>query len=142
MLFYMLYSMFWPILLIFASNSKIGKMLLQVFYILFFYFMGEVVSYFIHGIVPGSVIGMMLLFLSLAFKLVHPDKVKRIANVLTQNMGFFFLPAGVGLMNMFGLLSHYWLVILVVCLVSTLLVIVSVALVQERFEKAGERKVK
>ncbi|WP_080905738.1 CidA/LrgA family protein [Parabacteroides sp. Marseille-P3160] len=110
-------------------------MLSQVFYVLFFYFMGEVISYFTYGIVPGSVIGMILLFLSLAFKLVHPDKVKRVANLLTQNMGFFFLPAGVGLMNMFGLLSKHWVVILTICMASTIMVIASVALVQEHWER-------
>ena len=41
-------------------------MLLQVFYILFFYFVGECISQCIHGFIPGSVIGMVLLFLALA----------------------------------------------------------------------------
>ena len=47
-------------------------MLLQVFHILFFYFVGECISHFIHGFIPGSVIGMVLLFLALAFKVVKP----------------------------------------------------------------------
>ena len=43
-------------------------MLIEAFYILFFYFTGEFISYFIDGFIPGSVIGMVLLFLALAFK--------------------------------------------------------------------------
>ena len=74
-------------------------MLTEAFYILFFYFTGEFISYFIDGFIPGSVIGMVLLFLALAFKKVKPEKVKRLSTVLTQNMGLFFVPAGVGLMN-------------------------------------------
>ena len=71
-------------------------MLTEAFYILFFYFTGEFISYFIDGFIPGSVIGMVLLFLALAFKKVKPEKVKRLSTVLTQNMGLFFVPAGVG----------------------------------------------
>ena len=79
-------------------------MLTEAFYILFFYFTGEFISYFIDGFIPGSVIGMVLLFLALAFKKVKPEKVKRLSTVLTQNMGLFFVPAGVGLMNSFGII--------------------------------------
>lgn len=110
-------------------------MLTQMFYILFFYFTGEFISYFIDGFIPGSVIGMVLLFLALAFKWVKPEKVQRISTLLTQNMGLFFLPAGVGLMNALGVISEYWAVILTASVVSTILVIASVALVQQKLEK-------
>lgn len=110
-------------------------MLLQVFYILFFYFVGECISQYIHGFIPGSVIGMVLLFLALAFKVVKPCHVNKISKLLTDNMGLFFLPAGVGLMTSIGVISHYWAVILISCVISTILVIASVALVQQNFEK-------
>ena len=111
-------------------------MLLQVFYILFFYFIGECISQCIHGFIPGSVIGMVLLFLALAFKVVKPCHVNKISKLLTDNMGLFFLPAGVGLMTSIGVISHYWAVILISCVISTILVIASVALVQQNFEKS------
>lgn len=112
-------------------------MLIEAFYILFFYFTGEFISYFIDGFVPGSVIGMVLLFLALAFKLVKPTKVKKLSTVLTENMGLFFLPAGVGLMNSLGFISRYWVVIVTASVVSTVLVIATVAIVQEKLEKNG-----
>ena len=110
-------------------------MLLQVFYILFFYFIGEVISYGINGFIQGSVIGMVLLFLALAFKRVKPEHVNKVSKVLTDNMGLFFLPAGVGLMGSLNILSASWAVILTACVVSTILVIATVALIQEGFEK-------
>ena len=61
-------------------------MLIEAFYILFFYFTGEFISYFIDGFIPGSVIGMVLLFLALAFKVVKPNKVKKLSTLLTENM--------------------------------------------------------
>ncbi len=114
-------------------------MLIEVFYILFFYFTGECISYFIDGFIPGSVIGMMLLFVALAFKIVKPIKVKKISTLLTENMGLFFLPAGVGLMNALGVISQYWLVIVTASVVSTVLVIATVALLQQKLEKKEER---
>lgn len=113
-------------------------MLKEIFYILFFYFTGEFISYFIDGFIPGSVIGMILLFLALLFKWVKPAKVKKISTLLTDNMALFFLPAGVGLMNSLGILSHYWTVILTASVVSTILVIVTVALVQQKMGKETE----
>lgn len=110
-------------------------MLTEVFYILFFYFTGEFISYFIDGFIPGSVIGMVLLFLALAFKKVKPAKVQRISRLLTQYMGLFFIPAGVGLMSAVDILSQYWAVILTASVVSTILVIASVAWVQQKMEK-------
>lgn len=110
-------------------------MITEAFYILFFFFSGEFISSFINGFIPGSVIGMILLFLALAFKIVKPIKVKRISTVLTQNMGLFFIPAGVGLMNSLGIISQYWTVILTASVVSTILVIITVAWIQQSLEK-------
>ena len=110
-------------------------MLIEAFYILFFYFTGEFISYVIDGFIPGSVIGMVLLFLALAFKVVKPNKVKKLSTLLTENMGLFFLPAGVGLMNSLGIISQYWVVIVTASVVSTILVIASVALIQQKLGK-------
>ena len=110
-------------------------MLIEAFYILFFYFTGEFISYFIDGFIPGSVIGMVLLFLALAFKVVKPNKVKKLSTLLTENMGLFFLPAGVGLMNSLGIISQYWVVIVTASAISTILVIASVALIQQKLGK-------
>ena len=112
-------------------------MLKEAFYILFFYFTGEFISYFIDGFIPGSVIGMVLLFVALAFKKIKPTHVKRISTALTQNMGLFFVPAGVGLMNSLGIISEYWAVIVTASVVSTILVIACVGLTQQTFEKRG-----
>ncbi len=114
-------------------------MLIEAFYILFFYFTGEFISYFIDGFIPGSVIGMVLLFLALAFKVVKPEKVKKVSILLTENMGLFFLPAGVGLMNSLGIISRYWTVIVTASVVSTLLVIASVALIQQKLGKETDK---
>lgn len=114
------------------------KMVKGIFIILLFYFLGEAVSYFISGFIPGNIIGMILLFLSLYFKLFDAEKVKDVANAFTRNMAIFFIPAGAGLLGSYGLISKFWMSILIVCSVSTILVIAVVAIIQQQME--GRKK--
>lgn len=114
------------------------KMVKGIFFILLFYFVGECVSYLIKGFIPGSIVGMLLMFSALYFKFISPDNVKDVANVFTKNMAIFFIPAGAGLLTSFGVLSKFWTSIIVVCSISTVLVIIVVALVQQKME--GRKK--
>ena len=100
--------------------------------IMLFYFLGEFLSFLINGIVPGSVCGMVLLFLSLLLKFVKPRDV---SNALTQNMALFFVPAGVGLMASFDLISRYWAALLIVSVVTTAVIIAVVGYMQDKLEK-------
>lgn len=106
-----------------------------IFIILLFYFIGECVSYLIKGFIPGSILGMMLLFLSLYLKIVKADSVESTANAITKNMAIFFIPSGAGLMTSFGVLSKFWASIIITCSVSTILVIAVVGIIQQQMEK-------
>jgi holin-like protein len=110
------------------------------FYILLFYFLGEMFSFLIHGFIPGSVIGMILLFLCLFFKILKPDNIKDVSTVITKNMAVFFVPAGVGLMVYVELFSKSMATIITAIAVSTVLTIITVGLIQESFEKSRTRK--
>lgn len=111
------------------------RMVKGICLILLFYFIGQCVSYLIKGFVPGSIIGMILLFLALYFKVVSPDKVSEVANAFTKNMAIFFIPAGAGLLGAYGVISQFWVSILIVCSISTILVIAAVGLFQQNMEK-------
>ena len=105
------------------------------FYILFFYFLGELLSILIKGFLPGSVIGTILLFLSLFFKILNPENVRSAATTITKNMAVFFVPAAVGLMAYGELVSKNLVAIVLAISVSTILTIITVALIQEQLEK-------
>ncbi len=96
---------------------------------------GNLVSLAINGLVPGSVIGMLLMFAGLQSKIIRPEWVAITANGLTRNMALFFVPAGVGVMVAFDILAKSWLEIAVITIVSTILVIASVGLTQQRMER-------
>lgn len=110
-------------------------MLSGIFIILFFFVLGELAGWLINGFIPGSVIGMILLFVALCLKIVKPERIKPVAGFLCDNMALFFVPAGVGIVNALDILSQYWQAVLVACAVSTIVVIVVVASVQQWFEK-------
>lgn len=105
-----------------------------LFLILLFYLLGCLISALIGNFVPGSVIGMVLLFAALSLKWVRPGAVKRVSSFLLDNMMLFFVPVGVGLITSYTLLSRYMLAIIVASLVSTVLVIAVVGLVEQKLE--------
>jgi len=77
--------------------------------ILGFLAVGEVVSILIGHFLPGSVIGMVLLFLALCFKLVRPEWVKDVAKFLTDNMTIFFVPPFMGILEQWGVIRmNFW----------------------------------
>ena len=106
-------------------------MLGGIFIIMAFYLLGECCAWLINGFVPGSVLGMMFLFLALSMRWVKPERVRPVARFLCDNMAFFFLPAGVGIITSMDVLSRYWDVVLVVGTVTTLLVLIVVAVLQQ-----------
>lgn len=114
-------------------------MLSGIFIVLFFFVLGEGVGWLIGGFIPGSVIGMVLLFAALCMKIVKPDHIKPVARFLCDNMALFFVPAGVGIVNAMDILSRYWEAVLVACAVSTVIVIVVVASLQQWMEKHRNR---
>ncbi|MFR9166444.1 MAG: CidA/LrgA family protein [Dysgonomonas sp.] len=110
-------------------------MIKGIFFILLFYFIGECISYLINNFIPGSIIGMVLFFLALNLKIVKSDDVKDVAGAFTRNMAIFFIPASAGLLSSLGIISKFWLSIIVVCSVSTILVIAVVGIIQQKMEK-------
>ena len=113
--------------------------LLGFLIILFFWALGTAVSILIDNLIPGSVVGMLLLFAALCFKLVRPEQVRVVANFLTKNMSLFFVPAAVGLMEHLEVLKNGWTFILVASVISTLAVMVVVALIQQKSDGSASK---
>ena len=73
--------------------------------------------------VPSSIIGMLLLAFSLKAGVVRLEWVDKLSEFLVHNLGFFFVPAGVGLMNCLGLIADQWVPIVVAAVGSTIVII-------------------
>lgn len=70
---------------------------------------------------PASVIGMVLLLILLLIRALKVDHIREKSDFLLSNMAFFFIPAGVSIINYFDILASNLIPLLVICLVSTLL---------------------
>ncbi|MDR0199233.1 MAG: CidA/LrgA family protein [Streptococcaceae bacterium] len=94
------------------------KIYLQILIILLFSFVGEILSDALHLPIPGSIIGMILLFLALQTGLLKVKQVDTVGNFMLNNMTILFLPAGVGILAKWPLISHFWWQIVVIILVA------------------------
>lgn len=97
------------------------KIYLQLLIIFGFSYIGNVISNAFDLPVPGPIIGMLLLFLALQFKLLEFKNVDAAGSFLINNMTILFLPAGVGIMAKWGLISHFWLQILLIVVVALII---------------------
>lgn len=111
----------------------------QFFLILLFYAIGTLLSRLIGDLIPGSVLGMFLLFFSLKMGWVKSSAVREVSHFLASIMGLLFIPAGVGLVTQFAVLRSSWHIILVAMVISTILVMGVVGLLQEYFEKGIDK---
>ncbi len=107
--------------------------------VLLILFLGEVISYAINFPIPGSVIGMILLFMLLYFNLMKLHRVEKVSAFLLANLSFFFIPPGVKLIASFDLLKGKWLKIIFICFFTTLLVMTTTAYTVNKLMKSGEK---
>lgn len=90
---------------------------------------GELLVLLLNLPVPGPVIGMLLLFVTLAVRGGAPRSVRETAQGLLRHLSLLFVPAGVGVMVHSGRIASEWLPILVALVLSTAATIVATALV-------------
>lgn len=88
---------------------------------------GVTIQKFTDVSVPGSVIGMLILFFTLVIGIVKVEWVKPGATLFIRYMILLFVPVSVGLMQHFDLLLANALPILASAVGGTLIVLVSLA---------------
>ncbi|MDT2741721.1 CidA/LrgA family protein [Lactococcus garvieae] len=94
------------------------KIYFQLLIIFGFSFVGDTLSNSLHLPVPGSILGMIFLFLALQFKVLKFTDVDEVGSFLINNMTILFLPAGVGIMAKWSLISNFWWQIAVIVLLA------------------------
>jgi len=76
--------------------------------------------------IPGSIIGMLILFTLLSLQILPAKWVKPSSYLLIRYMALLFVPIGVGVMQYYDVLTAQFGPIVVSCLVSTFVVMVVV----------------
>lgn len=105
--------------------------LLQLAVIFMFLAAGELVVWATAVPVPSSIIGMLLLTLSLQAGIIKPRHVEGAAEFLVGNLGFFFVPAGVALMTCLNLISGQWGAIIAAAAGSTVIVLAVTGIIHQ-----------
>ena len=110
--------------------------------LLVYQLVGEVAVVFLGLPVPGPVLGMLMLFLTLMIRGGAGPGLGAAANGLLSHLSLLFVPAGVGMMVHFDRIAAEWLPILAGQVVSTLIAMVVTAGVMQgahRLFRARER---
>ena len=89
---------------------------------------GDALSFLLQGALPGNVLGLILLLLALILGWVRLHHVARTADFLLQNMAFFFLPACLGVLEIFTQIKSEILAMIAVCVLTTLCTAAATAL--------------
>ncbi|MFS9172238.1 CidA/LrgA family protein [Streptococcus sanguinis] len=114
------------------------KLYVQLMIIFMISLVGEGISSVFHLPVPGSIIGLVLLFLALQFKILRLRHISMVGNFLLANMTILFLPPAVGIMDKFQVIAPYLLPIILIVLGAIVLnvcvIAVVVQLLKTRFE--------
>lgn len=97
--------------------------------------LGELFIYLSGIPLPGSVVGMLFLTLFLKLKWIKLEWIKGISDFLISNMGFFFVPAGVGLMLCLDIIKAELWPIVIATVVSTILVLATTGWVHQLIRK-------
>lgn len=112
--------------------AETGWRYLRAFIILYLcLFAGNIIVVLLPFSVPGSIAGMLLLFVLLALQILPAHWVQPGCTLLMKNMTMLFLPIGIGVMNYYDTLSAQLLPILIACVVSTFVAMCAVALSSE-----------
>ena len=109
-------------------------MLAAITVLLVYQLVGEVIVQAAGLPVPGPVVGMLLLFLSLALRNGVPQRLQDTAQTLLSHLSLLFVPAGVGVMLHFHRLEAEWLPISVALVASTVITIGVTALVMRALQ--------
>lgn len=101
---------------------------------------GELLTELFQLPLPGSLIGMVLLTTLLEMKIIKVEGIKQICNFLVDNMAFFFVPAGVGVILYLDLIQANIWAIAAISVITTLVVLFTVGKIFQKTESRKENK--
>lgn len=115
------------------------KYLRELLIIIGIYLLGLIITDFFSLIIPGNIIGMLILLILLLTKIIDVKSIETTANFFLDHLAFFFIPAGVGLMSSFGIIKDNWIGILFVSIITTFIILIVTGKTVEYIQKLKKR---
>lgn len=115
--------------------SKMIKIVLQICVLYLITLLGSWIQETLNIPIAGSIIGLVILFLLLQFKIIKEDWIKDGANLLLGTMIFFFIPSIVGAMDLMEQMNSQFIFLIVLVIASTCIVALCSGYVAEKMIK-------
>ena len=123
-------------------------MLRSFFIILLYQLMGETIQKFFNIIIPGPVIGLVLLLVTFIFIKKFKDKkvlqikkdVIKTGNIIVSHLSLLFIPIGVGVVMHISYLGENLFQVFAVIVIGTLLTVAFTAKIMELLNKVTLKK--
>lgn len=123
-----------------GKMKLIIKIIFQIAILFFISLAMNYIAQWLHLPIPGSILGIFVLFALLKTGIIKLDWIEQGANWLLAELLLFFIPAAVGVMKYIPMLEHDGVRIMIVVIFSTLIVMISSGLIASRISKRKERK--
>lgn len=102
-------------------------------------FLGELLKYYIPLPIPASIYGLLLMLAALKFHVIALDAVRETGNFMVEIMAVMFIPAAVGIMQIWDILKPIWQQLVVVVVVSTVVVMAVSGRVTQAMIRRGKK---
>ena len=116
------------------------NILLQIGIVTGICLVGECISALLPFILPGNIIGMIVIFILLLVRVMKIDHIRQKAQFLKQNMAFFLVPSSVSIIQHIELLKEILIPLLVISMVSTILTFLATAFAVSLTIKLTQKK--
>ncbi|HEX3076812.1 MAG TPA: CidA/LrgA family protein [Lachnospiraceae bacterium] len=103
------------------------KLMIQILIVFGLCLLGEGIALILPFTFPASLISMIILLILLISKLIKVEHIKELSEFLLSNMAFFFVPAGIAIIEQYSLLKGKILILLFVCIITTILTFLATA---------------
>lgn len=115
--------------------QRLVQIVLHIVILYLFYMIGTFIQTTFNLLIPGSVIGLILLFILLITNIFKVSWIKDGAQFMVNHLVLFFIPPTVGVMNYFNVFAGKGFLLVIITVISTILVIGTSGFISELIYK-------
>ncbi len=112
-----------------------AKLVIQIGILFAVYSIGAWIQQYFNLFIPGSVIGLVLMFILLTTGILKANWIEKGARFMVNHLVLFFIPATVGLLNYYDLFKGKGIFLIVITVVSTLFVMLGSGVTSQMLAK-------
>lgn len=122
------------------GDLQMIRFIVQFLTILFIYLLGNILVSWVNIPIPGSIVGMALLFLALLLGGCKLSWVEEVAQLHIKHFTLFFIPFTVGIFHYTGVFRIVGLKFAVTLAISSLVILLVTAYIAEVFDMNSKRR--